>query len=235
MFGFSGLDITILDYGLSRADQPGNGVAGEAIAFDLEKDLSLFTSTHAAQCKVYRQMRSYLLKGDRVHLPPSCHQRPYDDGPDGRPISWKDFSPYTNVLWLAYLYGYLVRSFSGEKHDLAGFRRLTRELWLHMDPNAPPAILSFANATDIVRFSVEAGWLTEEQLMDVGGNDTFCGSRTAGDGDDGSRLVPVAPEALDESVCMNGSIIEAQSTEREEPEPESRRPPRRRRPVVRYS
>ncbi|EFX04209.1 hypothetical protein CMQ_1137 [Grosmannia clavigera kw1407] len=229
MFGYSGLDITILDYGLSRADEPGSGTTGEPIAFDLEKDLSLFTSTHAAQCKVYRQMRSYLLKGDRVHLPPSCHQRPYDNGPDGRPISWKDFSPYTNVLWLAYLYGYLVRSFSGEKRDLASFRRLTRELWLHMDPNAPPAILSFASAADIVRFSVEAGWMTEEQLMGVGGNDTFNGGRAVEDGDGESQLLLETP---DQSVCGSGSIVKAQTTDSGELEPS--RPPRRRRPVVRY-
>ncbi len=66
-FGYSGLDITILDYGLSRAEDPDSADSAP-VAYDLEKDLSIFTSTHASQCKVYRQMRSFLLKDDRVYL-----------------------------------------------------------------------------------------------------------------------------------------------------------------------
>lgn len=240
VFGFSGLDITILDYGLSRGEDVDDDERTEPIAFDLEKDLGLFTSTHAEQCKVYRQMRSHLLKGDRVHLPPNCHSTPYDKGPDGEPISWKDYHPYTNVLWLAYLYGYLVRNFCGEKSELAAFRRTTRELWVHMSPDAPPSVLSFPSATDIVRFAVEAGWLTEAQLVG-GSNGTGDVSfysrhdRTGCSTVDVSLLlsegVAVAAAAADESACGE-SIIEAQIVDRDELEP--RRSPRRRRPVVRY-
>ncbi|CAK7230570.1 hypothetical protein SCUCBS95973_007620 [Sporothrix curviconia] len=238
VFGFSGLDITILDYGLSRAEDVNDDDRVEPIAFDLEKDLSLFTSTHADQCKVYRQMRSHLLKGDRVHLPPACHHKPYDDGPDGQPISWKDYNPYTNVLWLAYLYGYLVRNFSGEKQALVGFRRATRELWMHMSPDAPPSVLSFPSATDVVGFAVEAGWLTEAQLVGGCGEDSFLSMRSytgrlTATVDVSLLLSEAAAEAAtDASVSVNESIIEAQIVERNESEP--RRSPRRRRPVIRY-
>lgn len=236
VFGFSGLDITILDYGLSRGEDVDDDERAEPIAFDLEKDLSLFTSTHAEQCKVYRQMRSHLLKGDRVHLPPDCHSKPYDTGPDGAPISWKDYHPYTNVLWLAYLYGYLVRNFCGDKQDLAAFRRITRELWVHMSPDAPPAVLSFPSATDIVRFAVEAGWLTEAQLVGGGGGgseDTFYSLRSRTGRTATVDMSLLSEAAADESTCGgNESIIEAQIVERDELEP--RRSPRRRRPVVRY-
>ncbi|KJR82949.1 uncharacterized protein SPSK_04108 [Sporothrix schenckii 1099-18] len=237
VFGFSGLDITILDYGLSRGEDVDDDDRSEPIACDLEKDLSLFTSTHAEQCKVYRQMRSHLLKGDRVHLPPDCHGTPYDAGPDGAPISWKDYHPYTNVLWLAYLYEYLVRHYCGDKSELAAFRRATRELWLHMSPDAPPAVLSFPSATDIVRFAVEAGWLTEAQLIGGGGvstEDSFFSrrDRTGCTTVDISLLLSESV-AADESTCGGSeSIIEAQIVERDELEP--RRSPRRRRPVVRY-
>lgn len=248
-FGYSGLDITILDYGLSRAedvyadeeeDEHGSDETGP-IAFDLERDLSLFTSTHAVQCKVYRQMRSYLLKGDRVHLPPACHNTPYDKGPDDEPISWKTYSPYTNVLWLAYLYGYLVRSFAGSKADLLEFRRTTRELWAHMNPDAPPAVLSFPSATDVVRFAVEAGWLTQAQLGGGGGH----GSEYAGDdsflSNDGgaSKSIVFDMSLLSQSLPQlaedgekEKSIIEAQIIDRDESE--LRRSPRRRRAVDRY-
>lgn len=162
-FGYSGLDITILDYGLSRAEEDG-----EAVAYDLEKDLSIFTSTHAPQCRVYRQMRSFLLKGDRVCLPPKSHNKPYGVGVDGERISWTRYYPYTNVLWLAYIYQYLVDNFIGEKKALTQFKRTTKEMWLHLNPDAPKTVLSFSSAGDVVRFAVEGGWVREEQLVGEG-------------------------------------------------------------------
>ncbi len=178
------------------------------MAYDLEKDLSIFTSVHAPQCKVYRQMRSFLLKGDRLQLPPSYHNTPYGKGPDG-PISWSGFHPYTNVLWLAYTYEYLTSSFRGDKKELARFRRTTRELWSHMNPEAAPEILSFSSATDVIRFAVEAGWLSERELL--GYKDSLDWS-----------------EAPEESC--NESIIEVHIRETDQWQP--RRSPRRPRPRV---
>ncbi|PSR75463.1 hypothetical protein BD289DRAFT_379300 [Coniella lustricola] len=163
-FGYSGLDVTILDYGLSRADDI-TLPSGAPIASDLERDLSLFTSTHAAQCHVYRQMRSYLINGDRIWLDPKAHNKPYQRSRHvGRPISWLRHHSYTNVLWLAYLYEYLVSHFRGSKRELARFTRETREFWTHLNPESPLEIMSFASAEDIVEFAAEAGWITEEQL-----------------------------------------------------------------------
>jgi serine/threonine-protein kinase haspin len=161
-FGYSGLDITILDYGLSRAND------GEAVAYDLEKDIGIFTSTHAPQCQVYRQMRSFLLKGDRVCLPPKAHDRPYDVGFDGAKIDWTRYYPYTNVLWLAYTYQYLVHNFRGDKKSLTRFKKETKEMWMHLDPGALKTVLSFSNAGGVVRFAVECGWIREEQLVGEG-------------------------------------------------------------------
>lgn len=167
-FGYSGLDVTILDYGLSRAENVED-ISARPFAQDLEKDLSLFTSTHAAQCKVYRQMRSYLLKGDRVCLPPESHNKPYQKGVNGR-VSWKQHHAYTNVLWLAYLYEYLVKHFKGIKKELALFRQESQEFWTHLNPEAPPEILSFSSAEDVVEFAVEAGWIEEDQLVGPNGD-----------------------------------------------------------------
>ncbi|KAK2055131.1 hypothetical protein LY76DRAFT_521069 [Colletotrichum caudatum] len=166
-FGHSGLDITILDYGLSRAedleaDEP------EPVALDLEKDLGIFTSTHAPQCRVYRQMRSFLLRGERGHLPPSAHKTPYARGADGEPLSWDAYAPYTNVLWLAYLYRYMAKGFAGDRRDVAEFKRVTREMWKHLDPDAEAGTPAFGSAADVVRFAVEAGWIHESQLTGGG-------------------------------------------------------------------
>ncbi|KAL2752465.1 hypothetical protein ACRALDRAFT_1072395 [Sodiomyces alcalophilus JCM 7366] len=192
-FGYSGLDITILDYGLSRAETPlpcedddadeGEPPENIIVALDLEKDLGIFTSTHAQQCKVYRQMRSFLIHSgtSRKCLPPSAHNTPYptvlpadndhddddDDNATQQPttLSWAVSAPYTNVLWLAYTYQYLVGHFRGPKRDVTAWRRETAQLWKHLNPDAKPGTPVFGCAADVVRFAVEAGWLTESQVM----------------------------------------------------------------------
>ncbi|KAI1093320.1 hypothetical protein F5B19DRAFT_451008 [Rostrohypoxylon terebratum] len=165
-FGFSGLEVTILDYGLSRAHADSQVPGSQPMAYDLERDLSIFTSEHAPQCEVYRRMRSFLLRGDRVCLPPQSHTTPYEVGIDG-PIMWAQHEPYTNVLWLAYIYEWMTTHFKGTKKELNAFKRLTKELWLHLDPNAGDSILSFESANGVVWFALEAGWIEEEQLMGV--------------------------------------------------------------------
>lgn len=167
-FGFSGLEITILDYGLSRACDEYESEDSVPVAYDLERDLSIFTSEHAAQCEVYRQMRSFLLRGDRVCLPPKGHKTPYAEGIDG-PIDWRQHEPYTNVLWLAYIYQYMLDNFRGPKKEVNAFKRLTKELWLYLNPRADASVPGFESASDIVRFAVESGWVEEDQLM--GGRD----------------------------------------------------------------
>ncbi|KAH6888657.1 hypothetical protein B0T10DRAFT_607012 [Thelonectria olida] len=168
VFGYSGLDITILDYGLSRAEDLSVDDA-QPVAFDLERDLSLFTSTHAPQCKVYRQMRSFLLRADRKCLPPEAHDTPYADGLDG-PLSWDAFAPYTNVLWLAYLYEYLLKHFSGDKKILTLFKKQTKEMWTYLNPDAKESVPCFGSAADLVCFAVESGWMTQAQLDGVEGS-----------------------------------------------------------------
>ncbi|KAI0816408.1 hypothetical protein GGR55DRAFT_234593 [Xylaria sp. FL0064] len=199
-FGFSGLEITILDYGLSRAQADYDA---EPVAYDLERDLSIFTSEHAAQCRVYRQMRSFLLRGDRVCLPPGAHNIAYAEGIDG-PITWAIYEPYTNVLWLAYLYQWMVEHFCGPKRELNAFKRATKEFWSYLDPDADENTPGFESASDIVRYAVEIGWLDEDQLM--GGRDEI----------EKSILSILAPDEVGDGVA-DRSI---------------RRSPRRRRPAA---
>ncbi|PTB67326.1 hypothetical protein BBK36DRAFT_1115721 [Trichoderma citrinoviride] len=162
-FGYSGLEITILDYGLSRAEDLSNDDAAP-IVYDLERDLSLFTSTYNPQCKVYRQMRSFLLRAERDWLPPEAHHVPYAKGIDG-PLSWDVYAPYTNVLWLAYTYEYLVDNFQGGKRELAKFTKETAELWKYLNPDAPKDVPSFGCAADVACFALEAGWIGQEELL----------------------------------------------------------------------
>lgn len=196
-FGYSGLDVTILDYGLSRAEDE-DAINSAPIAHDLERDLSLFTSTHAKQCKVYRQMRSYLINCDRIWLPARAHNKPYEKSVNSRAISWHQHHPYTNVLWLAYLYDYLITNFQGDKKEMKIFGKETQELWAHLDPEASLDIMSFSSAEDIVEFAVEAGWITEAQLVSYGvseecsimGEESIIETRVAGAEDAHLRRSP---------------------------------------------
>lgn len=105
-----------------------------------------------------------MLNGDRKCLPPEEHKTPYASGIDG-PISWEAYTPYTNVLWLAYLYRYLVDNFKGDKQELARFQEETKEMWSYLDPEAEDSVPCFGSAADVVCFGVEAGWAREEQLL----------------------------------------------------------------------
>lgn len=118
-------------------------------------------------------MRSYLLKSDRIWLPPKAHTKPYQKSIHGSPISWYAHHPYTNVLWLAYLYEYLVAHFRGKKKDLSAFQKETHEFWTHLNPESPMEIMSFSSAEDIVEFAAEAGWITEDQLVGSAGDEGF--------------------------------------------------------------
>ena len=182
-----------MDYGLSRAEDLSSDYT-KPVAFDLERDLSLFTSTHASQCKVYRQMRSFLLRADRKCIPAEGHKTPYAKGVDG-PISWDAYAPYTNVLWLAYLYEYLVDNFTGVQKELVRFKKETNEMWAYLDPEANDEVPCFGSAADIVCFAVESGWIREEQLIGAGTSmlhreDSIIVSRDEGGGDASLRRSP---------------------------------------------
>ncbi|KAK3504630.1 hypothetical protein B0T13DRAFT_10889 [Neurospora crassa] len=244
-FGWSGLEVTILDYGLSRATDPetigpdvescltspigrktttDREVKEEAVVFyDLEKDPAMFTSTHAPQCDVYRLMRAHLL----------------DNTPEGKPISWAGYYPYTNVLWLSYIYSYLCRHFKGDKRELKAWREETEEMWRYLDPEQVDDVrqegsIGFGAAGDVVVFAVEKGWITEEQVMDVGDRSTMLFEE--------SRLGVPPTEGM-KSGCKNAiaeSVENQQASERTESWNESeeddqiRRHPKRRRTRRKY-
>lgn len=109
-------------------------------------------------------MRSFLLRADREWLPPEAHNVPYAKGIDG-PLSWDAYAPYTNVLWLAYTYEYMVEHFEGGKRELARFKKETAELWKYLNPDAPKDVPAFGCAADVACFALEAGWIRQEELL----------------------------------------------------------------------
>lgn len=45
------------------------------------------------------------------------------------------------------------------------FKKQTKEMWDYLNPEADESVPCFGCAADIVCFAVEAGWMTQEQLI----------------------------------------------------------------------
>jgi serine/threonine-protein kinase haspin len=101
--GFTGLETTIIDYTLSRADIGSLSKENSVAYLDLEADPAVFSadSTHEYQYEIYRQMRSAVYYGcplaftswDPSELPEHLLEK----------RSWKEFHPLTNLVWLHFL------------------------------------------------------------------------------------------------------------------------------------
>jgi serine/threonine-protein kinase haspin len=92
-YGRSGIEVTILDYGLSRAEAG----EGDIVYKDLETDLGVFHGTAIPQYDTYRRMRTHLFTGDRTMYPKRWHTEESKAMNNGH--CWDEFTPYTNVLW----------------------------------------------------------------------------------------------------------------------------------------
>ncbi|EER37351.1 conserved hypothetical protein [Histoplasma capsulatum H143] len=116
-FGLSGLETTIIDYSLSRAELQPAGMQAEAEAAteskkepvaiawsDLDKrqifgaigrdeDEKLLRDT-------YRYMRSEIYHQDNLLN---------STQPPSRPLQWKDYNPRTNLIWLSFLLRMLLK------------------------------------------------------------------------------------------------------------------------------
>ncbi|KAK3340836.1 hypothetical protein B0H65DRAFT_272879 [Neurospora tetraspora] len=244
-FGWSGLEVTILDYGLSRATDPetigpdlelcpaspigrrtttDREVKEEAVVFyDLERDPSMFTSTHAPQCDIYRRMRAYLLSNT----------------PEGKPVSWAGYYPYTNVLWLSYIYSYLCQHFKGDKRELEAWREETEEMWKYLDPKQADAVrqegsIGFGVAGDVVGFAVEKGWITEAQVMDVGDRSTVLFEESRLEVPPMEGIKSGGEKAITESVENQQAGERIESWDEDEEDDQIRRHSKRRRTRRRY-
>ncbi|PMD40861.1 hypothetical protein L207DRAFT_346723 [Hyaloscypha variabilis F] len=178
-FGFSGLETTIIDYGLSRAKipkppkSPNDSNTSKSfdpsnftIAFNDLETQDLFTSQGTTpdekmQFDNYRRMRTFLATGSRLM------SAAYVDGDSSmHGHSWSEFIPYTNVLWIRYLLFYLEHDLKkhGDKKALEEFKSDTKDFKSKLNPRTTPWNGAFVNARQVLEFCVKAGWVTERQL-----------------------------------------------------------------------
>ncbi|KAH8805666.1 hypothetical protein F5884DRAFT_800175 [Xylogone sp. PMI_703] len=170
-YGFSGFEITLLDYGLSRATLPNS----DTVFFDLEKDLEIFRGDsrmlNTLQFETYRRMRTYLFTGTR-----SCHPKRWHDDASrelSNGHSWNEFIPYTNVLWIRAILHYLIKTWTGNKDVLKRFKRDIVELEHRLHPRVTIEDGAFETAHGVLEFIVEQGWVTEQQLEGADGDSSW--------------------------------------------------------------
>lgn len=160
-FGYSGLEVIILDYTLSRALNPHTG---EIIAFNLEENQELFWESEMLQHQIYRRMKNYVFFGAHT----LNHSLTDDEDTSWeRELNWKDHHPYTNVLWIYYQLSFLLKEFRGPKDQKAQFEGDTEELRRRLDPDLPIAEGGFGSAREIRAYCVERGWLRPEDTNDM--------------------------------------------------------------------
>lgn len=173
--GYTGLETTIIDYTLSRANMPDG--AGPAF-LDLARDASLFESDGSVeyQYDMYRHMRAAVLKDDPLAVCDEGDAVPGSgDGTVGS--AWEAYRPITNLVWLHFVLHMLCRTVqwpsSGPRdaredvaESAAGLevklRTLTEKLELkHLGPGER----TWESAGTLVAWAVEQEWLDKEDII----------------------------------------------------------------------
>lgn len=124
--GFTGVETTLIDYTLSRADlgsahEIGEAYHDESVAYyDLAKDPSIFEGDGEEdyQYDIYRHMRAVVMYGDPISKGPSQPKKRAPKGPEKsrrqdhdeqqeqhriQSSRWKAHHPLTNLVWLHFL------------------------------------------------------------------------------------------------------------------------------------
>ncbi|KAF3920913.1 hypothetical protein ABW21_db0209116 [Orbilia brochopaga] len=103
--GFEGVMVTVIDYTLSRADLPGDGVE----FLDIPGDT--FGASGLYQFEIYRMMREEL----RALGPAAIKQKQKQDDDDDEKLNWETHCPRTNVVWLHFISKILIRQDDGRR------------------------------------------------------------------------------------------------------------------------
>ena len=94
---------------------------------------------------------------------------------ENRGHEWKEFTPYSNVLWIRYLYAFLMKEFKkkGDPKNLTDFQKITTELKRRLNVRTKVENGAFENAADVLQYIADKGWVSEEQLEGYGVDSTI--------------------------------------------------------------
>jgi serine/threonine-protein kinase haspin len=177
--GFTGLETTIIDYTLSRAEI---GSEEQVAYLDLEQQEDLFEqdASQEYQYEIYRRMRSAVYHGK-----PTEQYEHLEHTSNASRSAWKDFHPLTSLVWLHFVLHKLLEgpirwpskdmeATLGVLHDTEDHseaQRLAENLEMALTQleklldlgNMP--IEGLGSVRDLIAIAVEEGWLEESDVV----------------------------------------------------------------------
>ncbi|KAG8625051.1 hypothetical protein KVT40_006802 [Elsinoe batatas] len=184
--GLTGLEVTIIDYTISRAEVINAKGEKEVAYIDLDQDEGLFEGDEEVeyQYAIYRYMRAAVVAGDPLASGQEVRrglQR--EDWKGGE--RWRGFRAETNVVWLYYLLGKLLENYQwgcerecemdGEGHRLL----VARERIMEDVMEKVRELLKLENwkvsgirsAGDLISVALKEGWLEFEDVVGLIGEE----------------------------------------------------------------
>ena len=181
--GFTGLETTIIDYTLSRAEM---GSEEQVAYMDLEQQKDLFEQDASVdyQYEIYRRMRSAV-----YHNNPTEHYEQSEDTSNYSRRGWKGFHPLTSLVWLHFVLHKLlegpmrwpskdIEATLGALHNsedhieaqglAASLERALIQLQKLLDIENMP-LEGLGSVRDLIAIALEEGWLEESDV--VGGTE----------------------------------------------------------------
>ena len=115
-------------------------------------------------------MRTHLYTGTRTLLAKSWHSNESRFLNMGH--SWDEYIPYTNVLWLNYIFTYLVKSYKRDASGLPGnmntFLDATKELSRRFNVRTKVENGGFKTAQEVLEYCISKEWVTVQQVENYG-------------------------------------------------------------------
>jgi serine/threonine-protein kinase haspin len=110
-------------------------------------------------------MRTHLFTGGRTMFKKGWHDDSSKNMSFGH--TWKEFTPYTNVLWIKYILGYLKKNFKegGNAEELRKFEMDTSDLKTKLNPLTKVENGALSTAQDVYEYVCQKEWITLEQLL----------------------------------------------------------------------
>jgi hypothetical protein len=104
-------------------------------------------------------MRAWNCFGAQVLL-----NRQTDESAKAPKGAWRKFKPYSNVLWIYYMFYFLLKNYKGSE-SLDHFVRETEVLYRNLEPDTGRKRGTFTSACDVLEFCEEEGWITSAEAL----------------------------------------------------------------------
>lgn len=191
--GFTGLETTLIDYTLSRAEMSDvEGVAFldlEGLGWLFEQDASV-----EYQYEIYRLMRRAACARARGGLDDFSDLVEALEEPtaarNGDRTLWREFCPATNVIWLHYVLHKLLKPFDQRKDDqddiaerlggggdkkcaemtAARIDNALRQLDALLSVDSSGLVDTIGSTRDLIGIAIEEGWLDESDVVENAGS-----------------------------------------------------------------